>query len=97
MSTVAKPQVLRLYRVLLKTGRQFVDYNYRQYTLRCVKEDFRQNAACEDPAKVRELYDYGLAQLAMLKRQTAINRMYAEHQVIVDDVEYAKESLMDDA
>jgi Complex 1 protein (LYR family) len=62
MSSRAVPsreQILSLYRHLIRGGKRFVDYNFREYTLRITREDFRKFAAEKDPAKVNELYQFG--------------------------------------
>jgi LYR motif-containing protein 4 len=39
--SVAKGDVLKLYRALLRHSRRFSDYNFREYALRRTREDFR--------------------------------------------------------
>eukprot|EP00667_Euglena_gracilis_P023807 EG_transcript_27059 len=87
MTAAASPTrgaVLRLYRSLLKAGEQFADYNFRMYTLRVVKEDFRSNRGVTDPERVAHLYRFGREQLAMVKRQATINQMFATSPVVLD-------------
>eukprot|EP00906_Rhabdomonas_costata_P038415 RCo054193 len=79
-----RAQVLQLYRSLLKAGQRFPDYNFRAYTERIVKEDFRINRGVTDPQKLRELFSYGQSQLQLVLRQTAIQQMYATTRVVVD-------------
>lgn len=84
---MAKPtpaQVLTLYRQMLKTSNQFVDFNFRKYALRVVKEDFHTKSTLADPAEITKAYEYGISQYHLLQRQTQISRLYASRQVFLD-------------
>ena len=66
--------VLCLYKSLLRESSKFVDYNYREYAMRRVKDNFRENMVTA--MSVEKLIKQGQDSLQMLKRQTAIDNMY---------------------
>ena len=80
-----RSKVLALYRALLHNGRLFADYNFREYTVRIIRDDFQRNKDVTDDSKKIQLYEEGLQRLAMVKRQATINRMFASNQVMIDD------------
>ncbi|KAL3892965.1 MAG: hypothetical protein SGPRY_014607, partial [Prymnesium sp.] len=67
---------ISLYRQLLRAGGEFSNYNFRQYALRVAREDFRKGAAVTEPRAAQKLYESGLEQLAMLRRQATMSRLF---------------------
>jgi hypothetical protein len=51
---------LTLYRQLLKEGRKFKIYNFREYAMRRIRAEFRENKDISDPAKiqVRQIFNF---------------------------------------
>jgi len=90
-----RSKVLALYRALLQNGRMFADYNFREYTIRIVRDDFQKNKDIMDDNKKMQLYEEGLQKLAMVKRQATINRMFASNQVMIDNTVIPKETSND--
>ncbi|KAK3336915.1 hypothetical protein B0T19DRAFT_54624 [Cercophora scortea] len=78
------PKVLSLYRQLLRQGNQFAAYNFREYAKRRTRDAFRENKTVEDPRKVQELFQKGLRELQMLKRQTVISQFYESDRLVVE-------------
>jgi hypothetical protein len=76
--------VLSLYKNLLKNGKKFADYNYREYTLRRTKEDFRKYKNETDKAKLDQLHKEGLESLQLVKRQATISQMYKSQQSFME-------------
>ena len=66
-----RPQVLRLYKQMLRSARGFDNYNFRDYTLRYVRDDFRAHRGA-DAAAAAELYAKGLEQHAIGDRLDAL-------------------------
>ncbi|KAF0979681.1 hypothetical protein FDP41_001349 [Naegleria fowleri] len=84
-STPTRNQILALYRGLLKGGKAFSDYNYREYVLRCTREDFRKFKSVQDSEKIKRLYEKGVKNLGVVQRQSLINQMYSKHVSIMDE------------
>ncbi|EFC50249.1 predicted protein [Naegleria gruberi] len=83
-SIIPKSQILSLYKGLLKGGKQFSDYNFREYTLRCTREDFKKNKTITDKEKIKQLYEKGIKNLGIVQRQSLINQMYSKQISIMD-------------
>ena len=78
MCAVTRTQALGLYRQMLRAGRSFEAYNFREYALRRVREDFHSSRSIADVAQARAAYDFGVQQLELIKRQAAISRMFPQ-------------------
>ncbi|XP_014234184.1 LYR motif-containing protein 4 [Trichogramma pretiosum] len=76
--------VLNLYRDLLKESKKWASYNYREYALRKIRHEFRQNKALEDSTKINEFYNKGLESLEMLKRQVLIGNLYKTDKLVIE-------------
>ncbi|KAL5544573.1 hypothetical protein UlMin_008357 [Ulmus minor] len=76
-SAPARAEVLGLYRSLLRTARQFCDYNIREYTKRRTIDAFRHNQTLSDPSAVSSAFSDGKAQLELAKRQAVVYQLYA--------------------
>ena len=75
---------LRLYRQLLKSAGQFEDYNFRHYAVRSTKNRFREGRSVKDVAAATALAVEGTNQLALLRRQVIVGRLYAANRVLLD-------------
>ncbi|KAI0996338.1 hypothetical protein K3495_g11842 [Podosphaera aphanis] len=80
-----------LYRHLLRQGKQFASYNFREYAIRRARDSFRENQDVSEPEKIRELLQKGLKELQVLKRQTVISQFYQLDQLVVEKNKAAKE------
>ena len=76
MVPLSKSSCLSLYRQLLQAGQQFHDTNFRSYAIRRIRERFA-DARSVAPNEAEELYQNGLKELAVIKRQAELNRMFA--------------------
>ncbi|XP_050257974.1 uncharacterized protein LOC126703104 [Quercus robur] len=72
-----RSEVLFLFRSLLRTARQFSDYNIREYTKRRTIDGFRQNRTLSDPDSIALAFSHGEAQLEVAKRQAVVYSLYA--------------------
>ncbi|KAI1652592.1 hypothetical protein F4813DRAFT_377528 [Daldinia decipiens] len=79
------PQQTRsLYRQLLRQGKQFEAYNFREYAKRRTRDAFRENAGVQDPREIQKLIQKGLKELQMMKRQTVISQFYQIDRLVVE-------------
>ncbi|KAI4343930.1 hypothetical protein L6164_011219 [Bauhinia variegata] len=76
-ASVSRSEVLSLFRALLRTSREFCDYNVKEYTKRRTIDGFRQNQTLSDPASVASAYSDGKAQLEIARRQAIVYSLYA--------------------
>ena len=77
-------RTLRLYKQLLREGSKFADYNFREYTLRKIKDTFRQNMNETDACKIKDLIKSAEENLEVIKRQVAIGNMYSHNKIVVE-------------
>ena len=67
MTSTSAVEVRSLYRSLLRTGRQFAAYNFREYANRRTRDAFREYATVTDERRIQELVQKGLKELQVLK------------------------------
>ncbi|XP_053492081.1 LYR motif-containing protein 4 [Ictalurus furcatus] len=84
MAAPSRTQVLSLYRMLLRESSKFPTYNYRTYTLRRVRDAFRENRNVEDPKVLDQLLNKARDNLAIIQRQVVIGRMYEVQRTVVE-------------
>ena len=77
--------VRSVYRNLLKSSRQFSDYNLRSYAVRSVQGRFRENMGVTDASKAQELLQEARRQADILQRQSQISTMYGATRVVVEN------------
>ena len=82
MAAVAAPtraEALSLFRSLLRTAKQFSDYNIQEYTRRRAADAFRENRALPDAAAAAAAAAFaeGKKQLEVAKRQAVVYSLYA--------------------
>ncbi|KAI3825631.1 hypothetical protein L1987_07149 [Smallanthus sonchifolius] len=81
MTTAVPPpsrtEILSLFRSLLRSARQFPDYNIREYTKRRTIDSFRDNKILSDPASIAAAFSEGKSQLEVAKRQAVVYSLYA--------------------
>jgi len=80
----SKGAVLKLYRQLLHEAKKFSNYNFREYSIRRVRQGFHENILEKDPQKITSLINNGNQNLEVLRRQTVINAMYDRNPLIVE-------------
>lgn len=73
---ISRTEVLSLYRSLLRTARQFSDYNIREYTKRRTDDAFRENRNLSDFSSISAAFSDGKAQLDIAKRQAIVYSLY---------------------
>jgi len=75
---------LTLYRRLLKAGNKFSSYNFREYAKRRIREEFRNKHYVSSKEQIEDLLKFGQEQLKMLERQSIINSIYANDDLIIN-------------
>jgi len=79
-------EVLSLYRKMLRAGGSFKDYNFREYAMNYIREEFRKQADLKDSDTVEGAVDYGFQQLKLLQRQATLGEMYEWKPVVVEQM-----------
>ncbi|KAL5723059.1 hypothetical protein ACHQM5_006503 [Ranunculus cassubicifolius] len=77
MSLASKSEILHLLRSLLRTSRQFTDYNIREYAKRRTIDGFRANQTLSDATSISNAFVEGKSQLQVAKRQAVVYSLYA--------------------
>ncbi|OQR98224.1 hypothetical protein ACHHYP_08976 [Achlya hypogyna] len=76
-------QVLSLYRTLLREAAQYENYTFRSYAQRRIKADFRANKTTSG-ADAQLAITFGTEQLALLRRQVAISKLYPGEKSVME-------------
>ena len=76
-------EALSLYRSLLRSARP-LPYNFRQYAKRRSRDSFVENRSLSDTRQIQEVFQNGLEELRMLKRQGTIHAMYHTDPLVVE-------------
>lgn len=84
LTTYSKAHVLALYKELIKESRKFPNYNYREYSMRKIRDTFRSNKTVTSPEKISELMKKGMVNLDIIKRQVLINQMYKTNPMVLE-------------
>ncbi|KAG5495096.1 hypothetical protein JKF63_02149 [Porcisia hertigi] len=74
----------RLRRQMLRTARGFRDYNFRQYFVQHVKDDFAAVAKLPEEEQKKFLATEGRDRLRQLQRMTLVNQMYVKRPLYFD-------------
>ncbi|OIW16727.1 hypothetical protein TanjilG_14497 [Lupinus angustifolius] len=73
----SRPEVLSLFRSLLRVAHNFPDYNIREYIKRRTIDAFRQNRNLSDSPSISSAFSEGKSQLDVAKRQAIVYSLYA--------------------
>jgi len=76
---------LTLYKNLMSQAKQFTNYNHREYAKRRIRDHFRSNRKITDEIQLRQLYGKGKTSLESLKRQVAINQLFAGPKLVIEN------------
>lgn len=76
-------QSLSLYRSLLRSA-QPLPYNFRQYAKRRARDSFTEYKSLSDTRQIQEVFQSGLEELRMLKRQSTIHAMFHTDPLVVE-------------
>lgn len=64
---------------------RFIDYNFREYTLRRAREGFRQHRSSSGD-QAQQAYNSGVEQYRVLERQVLINSLYSKGDFVIEKV-----------
>ncbi|KAI5297529.1 hypothetical protein KEM55_004555 [Ascosphaera atra] len=84
MAAITPLQTRSLYRSILRESRRFGAYNYREYAKRRARDAFREHQNEHDAKVVEELYQTGVKNLQMMKRQSTISQMFQLENLVVE-------------
>lgn len=79
-----RPQVMQLYRQLLREAERFPQYNFRDYALRKIRAEFE--ARHDLPAdKIPDLLCKGSEELQRLRRMTSVASLYVHDKLVIEN------------
>eukprot|EP00005_Dracoamoeba_jomungandri_P005249 CAMPEP_0174251342 /NCGR_PEP_ID=MMETSP0439-20130205/1193_1 /TAXON_ID=0 /ORGANISM="Stereomyxa ramosa, Strain Chinc5" /LENGTH=84 /DNA_ID=CAMNT_0015331625 /DNA_START=12 /DNA_END=266 /DNA_ORIENTATION=+ len=84
MSGGLRGEVLRSYRRLLVSGRQYPNYNIREYIDRRVRAGFRENKDVTNRDDIKELLAQAQLSHELIIRQSTITGMYPHKKLVVE-------------
>jgi len=82
----SKVNVLRLYKVMLRESQKFPAYNYRTYAVRRIRDAFKENKALQDNDKITEQVNKAKTNLAIIRRQAVIGKLYEMDKLIIEQL-----------
>ncbi|KAJ0578119.1 putative complex 1 LYR protein [Helianthus annuus] len=88
MATPSRSEILTLFRSLLRSARQFPDYNIREYTKRRTIDAFRHNKTLSEPSSIAAAFSDGQSQLQVAKRQAVVYSLYAPKIKSIMDIKH---------
>ncbi|KAI3673371.1 hypothetical protein L6452_39489 [Arctium lappa] len=92
MATAVPPpsraEIISLFRSLLRSAREFPDYNIREYTKRRTIDSFRDNKSLSDPSSIAAAFTDGKSQLQVAKRQAVVYSLYAPKVKSIMDIKH---------
>ncbi|KPA76594.1 putative mitochondrial iron-sulfur cluster assembly protein [Leptomonas pyrrhocoris] len=83
-SQAIQKSVQRLRGQMIRTARGFRDYNFRQYFVQHIKDDFDAVAKLSPEEKKKFLVTEGHEKLRQMQRMVVVNQMYAKRPVYFD-------------
>ncbi|KAK1407338.1 hypothetical protein QVD17_38952 [Tagetes erecta] len=88
MASPSRTEIISLFRSLLRSARQFPDYNIREYTKRRTIDSFRHNKTLSDPSSIAAAFSDGKSQLQVARRQAVVYSLYAPEIKSIMDVKH---------
>ncbi|EYE96185.1 LYR motif-containing protein [Aspergillus ruber CBS 135680] len=85
-------QARSLFRSLLRQSSQFSAFNFREYARRRTRDAFREHQNESEDRRIQELFQEGLQNLRMMKRQTIISQFYQFDKLVVEGQETGKQT-----
>ena len=80
---MSKKDVLASFRKLLRAGSKCSDYNYRNFILRRIREDFRENKGVAQ-GQVPALLQAASQQVDYVQRIVTVQNLYAQPNSVMD-------------
>lgn len=73
---MASRTVLSLYKNMMREAGKFTDVNFRSYTLRRVRDEFKASKSISDPAEISKQLSFARSNLDLIKRQAMIGHLF---------------------
>ena len=80
----ARSKVLVLYKQMLREGRSFSNYNFREYAIRRVRDGFQQGKGETDASKISQLIKSAEENLSVMKRQALVGQLYRDNGMVLE-------------
>jgi len=79
-----RSEVLSLYKELMRTGKQFGSYNFREYAKRRVRDAFKEHKSESDSEKIKQFISKAQENLAIMRRQVSLGQMYQQQKLVIE-------------
>ena len=76
-------EALSLYRSIIRSSKQ-LPYNFRMYAKRRAKDSFLEHRNLSDSRQIQEVFQNGLEELRVLRRQGTIHDMFHTDPLVVE-------------
>ena len=86
MATSSAKIVLSLYKSMVRESQKFVDFNYRCYAIRRIKDSFKSNAQVTDQVLIDKKIDLAKQNLQLIQRQVTIGQLFGSKQQLSVEV-----------
>ncbi len=83
-AATTRKQTLQLYKQFLRHGKNYNNYNFREFVMRRAREEFRDNKSLTDPERIQKCLAKANRDLGVLKRQVAISQLYQSDKLVVE-------------
>lgn len=83
MNHPGRKEILRLYRSLLSESSKLQGYNFKMYSLRRVRQGFRELQHSKDAKAINDAFNEGKNMADLIKRQAIISNLYPEGQTVM--------------
>lgn len=77
-------KIIQLYKNLLREGKKFKSYNYREYAVRRTRDAFKEHKNEQDPKKIASLLKSAEENLDIVRRQVLVGEMYGDGKLIIE-------------
>ncbi|XP_026325424.1 LYR motif-containing protein 4 isoform X1 [Hyposmocoma kahamanoa] len=82
----SKTQILSLYKSLMRESQKFANYNFRSYSLRRVRDAFKENKGLTDQKHIKKEIEFAKQSFGVIQRQAAIGDMYKTEKLVIENM-----------
>ncbi|XP_059990582.1 LYR motif-containing protein 4-like [Lagenorhynchus albirostris] len=75
-------RVLDMYQAMLRESKHFSADNYKTYTIRRIRDVFRENKNVKDPVKIQALMNKAKRDPGIIHRQVHIGQLYLTDKLV---------------
>lgn len=72
----SRNQILNLYKGMLKEANKFTDFNFRSYTIRRIRDGFKDSKSLTEGSEISEKLSLAKKSLDLIKRQATIGTLF---------------------